>query len=500
MMKQLLLFLLFISGGLLAQHPKRELRGVWVATVQNIDWPSPRNYNAITQQKEFTELLDSHQKTGINALFVQVRTAADAMYAKSAEPWSAYLSGLQGQAPKPYYDPLAFMISESHARGMEFHAWLNMNRASMSTKSLLSSESVVRKHPEWIVTYNHQHLFNFGIPAVRHYITNVVKNIVQNYDVDGIHFDDYFYPYPIKNEVFQDGEAYQTYKLPNESLADWRRRNVNNLIQEIAQAIKDINPRVKFGISPFGIWRHKSSDPEYGSPTRNGLQSYDDLFADTEKWAKAGWLDYLAPQLYWGSTHKVAPFGPLSAWWNEHGYGRPIYVGHAAYHLADQWNASELAKQLKHARSLDQVKGSIYFSSSQLAKNLKGFQDTLRKSYFTHVALVPTMPWLDSIPPTAPHQVSLNKKGGAWVLTWKPGEIGVDKDPAAYYLVYKIHRKEGMKALEHAENIIFKGSKTELNIEASSVESGHGFVVTAVDRLHNESPAGTVQWIVPNPN
>ncbi|MEN9386353.1 MAG: N-acetylmuramoyl-L-alanine amidase, partial [Bacteroidota bacterium] len=173
------LFCLFLCFSLVAQSPKRELRGVWVATVQNIDWPSARNYNAYTQQKEFIDLLDSHQKTGINALFVQVRTAADAFYAKGEEPWSAYLSGIQGQAPKPSYDPLAFMIEESHARGMEFHAWLNMNRGSMSTKNILSANNIVRLHPEWMVVYNNQHLFNFGIPAVRQYITKIVKNIVQ---------------------------------------------------------------------------------------------------------------------------------------------------------------------------------------------------------------------------------------------------------------------------------------------------------------------------------
>ena len=499
-MMRKLLFFLFLSFVCHANAPKRELRGVWIATVQNIDWPSPHNYNGITQQKEFTELLDSHQKTGINALFVQVRTAADALYAKSTEPWSAYLSGLQGQAPKPFYDPLEFMIRESHARGIEFHAWLNLNRASMSTKNLLSADHIVRKHPEWLLTYNNQHLLNFGIPAVRHYISNVVKNIVQNYDVDGIHFDDYFYPYPVKGAKLADGEAYEQYKLPNESLAAWRRRNVNALIKEIAETIKQTKSHVKFGISPFGIWRHKSSDPEYGSPTSKGLQSYDDLFADTDLWAKSGWVDYLAPQLYWETTHRVAPFGPLATWWNEHGYGRPLYIGHAAYHLSDQWSANELAKQLAEARGLDQVKGSIYFSSSQLIKNHKGWRDTLRQVHFKYPALVPTMPWIDSIAPTAPHRVSLRKKSTQWTLTWQPGEPSLDKDPPAYYLVYRVKRSEGLQGLLKAENIIYKGQSLELAMENAWMEIGHGFVITACDRLHNESPAGTIQWIVSKTN
>ena len=500
MISRLIPFLFFIGFTVVAQTPKRELRGVWIATVQNIDWPSPRNYNAIKQQNEFLDILNSHQKTGINALFVQVRTAADAFYAKSDEPWSAYLSGLQGQGPKPIYDPLAFMIQESHARGIEFHAWLNMNRASISTKNLLSANHIVRQHPEWMIIYNNQHLFNFGIPAVRQYITQVVKNLVQNYDVDGIHFDDYFYPYPIKGAHFNDDEAYAQYKSPNESLADWRRRNINLLIEEISTTIKAVNPRVKFGISPFGIWRHKSSDPEYGSPTSKGLQSYDDLFADTEKWTKSGWLDYLAPQLYWGNTHRVAPFGPLAKWWNEHGYGKPIYIGHATYHLNDQWNASELSKQLLQARSLDQVKGSIYFSSNQLTNNVKGWRDSLRTVHYKHIALVPTMPWIDNIPPTAPHKVSLQKNSEKWTIRWQAGEPSTDKDPAAYYVVYRIHRSEGIRGIENAANIIYKGQKNEYIIESSEMQTSHGFVVTAFDRLHNESPAGTIQWIVPNSN
>ena len=500
MTSRLILICLLFSISLFAQHPKRELRGVWIATVQNIDWPSPRNYNAIKQQEEFLDILNSHQQTGINALFVQVRTAADALYAKGDEPWSSYLSGLQGQAPKPNYDPLAFMIQESHARGIEFHAWLNMNRASMSTKNLLSGNHIVRQHPEWMVIYNNQHLFNFGIPAVRHYITQVVKNIVQQYDVDGIHFDDYFYPYPIKGAHFNDDEAYNQYKLPNESLADWRRRNINLLIEEISTTIKSVNPRVKFGISPFGIWRHKSSDPEYGSPTSRGLQSYDDLYADTEKWTKSGWLDYLAPQLYWGTTHRVATFGPLAKWWSEHGYGKPVYIGHAAYHLSDQWNAAELSKQLAEARSLNQVQGSIFFSSSQLTNNAKGWRDSLRTNHFKHIALVPPMLWIDSIAPTAPHKVSLGKQAGNWTLRWQAGEPSLDKDPPAYYVVYRIRRSEGIKGIENAANIIYKGQKNTFIIDASEIQSGHGFVVTAFDRLHNESPAGTIQWIVPNSN
>ena len=490
------LFIIIFHFTLFPAGPKRELRGVWVATVSNIDWPSARNYNGIKQKNEFVDLLNSHQKTGINAVFVQIRTAADALYAKSPEPWSTFLSGLQGQPPSPYYDPLAFMIEESHARGIEFHAWLNLNRASISTNSLLDANHIVRKHPDWIIKYHGQFILNFGLPEVRLYLVNLVKNIIEQYDVDGIHFDDYFYPYPMKGEEINDREAFEKYKLPEESLGDWRRRNTNNLIKDISDVIKSTKPKVKFGISPFGIWRHQSESVLDGSPTRRGLQSYDDLFADTEKWIKDGLVDYLAPQLYWETSHKVAAFEPLAKWWSAHNYGRPIYIGHAVYHLSDVWTPGELSKQLKVARSLPNVQGSIHFSSNLIIRNVKGWRDTLRQNQYTSVALIPTMLWKDSIAPTPPHQVSLLKKGEEWLLAWKPGEPSEDQDPPAYYVVYKIKKGEA-DPLENSENIIFKGKMNQLILDKNWIRSGYGFAVTALDRLHNESLPGTIQWLIP---
>lgn len=490
------LFITLLFFDLFPKGPKRELRGIWVATVSNIDWPSAKNYNGIKQQNEFIDLLNSHQKTGFNAIFVQIRTAADAFYAKSPEPWSTFLSGLQGQAPSPYYDPLAFMIHESHARGIEFHAWLNLNRASISTNSLLDANHLVRKHPSWIIKYHGQFILNFGLPEVRLYLVNLVQNLLEQYDVDGIHFDDYFYPYPIKGEEINDQEAYEKYKLPEESRGDWRRRNTNNLIKDISQVIKSTKPKVKFGISPFGIWRHQSENVLDGSPTRRGLQSYDDLFADTEKWMKEGLVDYLAPQLYWETSHKVAAFEPLAKWWSSHNYGRPIYIGHAAYHLNDDWGPSELTKQLKVARSLSNVQGSIYFSSNLITRNVKGWRDTLRQNYYSSTALIPTMLWKDSIAPTPPHQVNLIKNGTEWVLTWKSGEPSEDQDPPAYYVVYRIKKGE-FDPFENSENIIFKGKLNQLILDKSWIKSGYGFTVTALDRLHNESLPGTIQWLIP---
>jgi hypothetical protein len=253
---------------------------------------------------------------------------------------------------------------------------------------------------------------------------------------------------------------------------------------------------VKFGISPFGIWRHQSESVLDGSPTRRGLQSYDDLFADTEKWIKDGLVDYLAPQLYWETSHKVAAFEPLAKWWSAHNYGRPIYIGHAVYHLSDVWTPGELSKQLKVARSLPNVQGSIHFSSNLIIRNVKGWRDTLRQNQYTSVALIPTMLWKDSIAPTPPHQVSLLKKGEEWLLSWKPGEPSEDQDPPAYYVVYKIKKGE-VDPLENSENIIFKGKMNQLILDKNWIRSGYGFAVTALDRLHNESLPGTIQWLIP---
>jgi hypothetical protein len=249
---------------------------------------------------------------------------------------------------------------------------------------------------------------------------------------------------------------------------------------------------MKFGISPFGIWRHKTSDPVNGSPTVKGLQSYDDLYADTDYWLKQGWLDYIAPQLYWDTAHRVAPFKPLAEWWNAHSYGKPVYFGMASYHLGDVWTNKEMKKQVEISRSMSQGQGLIFYSSTSLTKNTKGFRDTLRAHYFVHPALVPTTPWLDSIAPHAPTQVFLaNKK-----LKWQAGEESDDKDPVAYYVVYRIP-KQDKKYLEDPSNIIYKGKATEVFLEQDDLKPGYGFTVTALDRLHNESRPSAIAWIKP---
>lgn len=308
-----------------AIYPKREFRAAWVATIENIDWPSKKTLSSFKQKEEFLQILDVHKKVGINAVFVQVRSASDAFYAKSTEPWSEWLSGTQGKAPDPYYDPMNFMIEEAHSRNLEFHAWLNLNRGTHKNPKSITNDHITKKKPEWFVSYGGYKLYNFGIPEVREYIKDLVVNMVKTYDVDGIHFDDYFYPYAIAGETFNDAATFKKFGKGFDNIADWRRQNINLLIKDISDAISVEKKWVKFGISPFGVWRNASVDKK-GSPTEGGQTSYDNLYADTRKWAQFGWIDYIAPQVYFAFQHPKVPYLPLVNWWGEKSWeSAPIY-------------------------------------------------------------------------------------------------------------------------------------------------------------------------------
>jgi len=401
----LLIIAIFFQSELYAQKsPIFEMRGVWVATVVNIDWPAQKGMSVEAQKADFIKLLDMHQRNGMNAVFVQIRPAADAFYPSQYEPWSEYLNGKQGLPPTPYYDPLAFMIEETHKRGMEFHAWLNPYRAVFNIhNSSISPSHITKIHPEWFVTYGTTKYFNPGLPEVRAFVTRVVKDIVTRYAVDGIHMDDYFYPYRIAGKEFPDGKAYQQYGK-GLSKDEWRRANCDSIILNLFQAIRAANPYVKFGVSPFGVWRNKSQDPE-GSNTKAGQTNYDDLYADILLWLKKGWIDYVAPQLYWEQGHKLADFDTLLAWWNAHTYGRQLYIGQAIYRAGSNaaWrNPNEIPNEIKAIRSYPTTQGSIFFSSKNFENNPNGWADSLRYDYYALPAIVPPMSWIDSTKPAAP--------------------------------------------------------------------------------------------------
>ncbi|MDE3212650.1 MAG: family 10 glycosylhydrolase, partial [Bacteroidota bacterium] len=311
-------------------QPKYEFRGVWIATVANIDFPSDKFENSDSIRQEFIHLLDLCQREGLNAVVVQIRPAADAFYPSPYEPWSEWLTGKQGQPPVPYFDPLKFMITQTHMRGMEFHAWMNPYRAVFDIhKSSIAPTHITRLHPDWFISYGGTLYFDPGNKEVQQYLNRVVRDVVRRYDVDAIHFDDYFYPYRIKGADFHDEVSYQKYGN-GLSLDDWRRSNVDSIIHMLSKTIKEERPYCKFGISPFGVWRNSTQDPD-GSLTEAHQTDYDDLYADILLWLKRKWIDYVAPQLYWGIGRKGVPYEVLLDWWAHHAYGRQLYIGQGIY-------------------------------------------------------------------------------------------------------------------------------------------------------------------------
>ncbi len=400
-----ILIFVFFSQELIAQ-PKYEFRGVWVATVDNIDFPSIKYLSADSQKAEFISLIDMHRRNGLNAVVVQIRPAADAFYPSQYEPWSEWLTGVQGKPPAPSYDPLEFMISEAHKRGMEFHAWMNPYRAVFNIgKSSVAPTHITKIHPEWFLSYGGKKYFDPGNKEAQQFVTNVVKEVVRRYNIDAIHFDDYFYPYRIAGKEFGDAASFRIYGNGMDKEA-WRRSNVDSIILLLSKTIRKENPACKFGISPFGVWRNIAKDAE-GSNTRAGQTNYDDLYADILLWLKMKWIDYVVPQLYWEFGHPLVGYEVLIDWWAKHGYGRQVYIGAGIYKSMEPrsyaWkNPHELPNQIKRLREYPQVQGSVFFSSSSFNSNPNGWSDSLKNNYYKYPAIVPPMAWIDSVKPSEP--------------------------------------------------------------------------------------------------
>jgi uncharacterized lipoprotein YddW (UPF0748 family) len=407
-----LLFLTLVLATAQAQAPVYEFRGVWIATVDNIDWPQRNQYNVDSQKADFIRQLDLHKRNGMNAVIVQVRPATDAFYPSPFEPWSQWLTGKQGKAPFPFYDPLQFMIEEAHKRDMEFHAWLNPYRANFSIgKASIATDHITRVHPEWFLEYGGKLYFDPGNKEGQQWVVNVIDDIVKRYDVDAIHMDDYFYPYRIAGKVFPDARSYAA-DPRGLNREDWRRSNVDTIINKLNLTIKAAKPWVKFGISPFGVWRNQDKDP-IGSPTRAGVTNYDDLYADILLWLKEGWIDYVAPQLYWERGHRLVAYETLIDWWSKHTYGRHMYIGQGIYRALERsassaaWrNPSELPEQIRLLRQYPSIQGSVYFSSRSFDSNPNGWVDSLRNNYYNLPAQVPPMDWLPQNPNRKPASVS----------------------------------------------------------------------------------------------
>ena len=381
-----------------SSKPKTEFRGVWVATVVNIDWPKSGSDRIEKQKKDFLEILEYYDRLNFNALIVQVRTAGDAFYPSKYAPWSRFSTGKEGKAPEANFDPLEWMINETHKRGIEFHAWLNPYRATFDLKTdILSPTHDFNMHPEWMLRYGKKYYYNPGLPEVRQRLVSIMKEVVTNYDLDAIHFDDYFYPYKIKDEIFDDSLSFAYHGLPQQSLEDWRRSNVDSLVMDIHQTIKSSKPWVQFGISPFGVWKNKSADPK-GSDTKAGQTTYEDLYADPLTWMENGWIDYLVPQVYWSMDLPVASHKKIVDWWANNTSNTNLYIGNGAYKVRNNsdkaWeNKKELPNQIKLARKTETVQGNVLFSAKSLIKTNPDVVEYIKKKYYTTPALPPVSPF-----------------------------------------------------------------------------------------------------------
>lgn len=447
---QLVVALLLATGILLAQ-PTRDLRGVWMATVLNIDYPRQPTRDPARLQQEFRAKLQRLRMTGMNAIFVQVRSAGDALYPSQYAPWSQWLTGRQGQAPEGNFDPLTFMIDEAHAQGVELHAWVNPYRVAMSLDSLaLHPSHLFYQHRDWVRIYGDRMYLDPGLPEVREHLGKVIDELVDNYDIDGLHFDDYFYPYPISGQDFPDYATYFEYGWGRLSLPDWRRDNVNIFVRETYRRIKEKKPWVHFGISPFGVWRNAGPDAPLGSNTSASVGSYDDLYGDALAWASTGTVDYLLPQLYWSIGYPLADYAELAKWWTTYTpTDVQLYVGHAAYKVrnnADEtWSdLNELPRQVAFNQDLGKVEGSVYFSTKSILDNPFGLVNILQRTY-PDLALLPPRRQ-----PAAPPPVALkakkrkSKEESGVLLVWEVDKATPDNQLPHYYAIYRdrelIHR------------------------------------------------------------
>jgi uncharacterized lipoprotein YddW (UPF0748 family) len=479
--------------------PKHEFRAVWVTTLANLDWPSSSRLSTYNQQKEFIKLLDKMQKMGLNAVMVQVRPAGDAFYPSKLAPWSQYLSGKQGKAPEPYYDPLDFMIRECHARNMEFHAWFNPFRAvSHNRLSSVAPSNPANAHPDWCYDYGDTKYFDPGHPEARDHIIKVIMEVVRNYDIDGVHLDDYFYPYPLAGKPLPDDKNWKRFGTGYSDKATWRRYNVDSFVATLSDSIFLEKQWVKFGVSPFGVWRNQEQDSS-GSATVKALSGYDELFADARKWLELGWVDYLAPQLYWAIGSRRASFSMLLDWWGGVSADRHLYIGHGVYLMSQasvpSWaSTSEFISQVGLCRNTGVACGNIWFRASTLMSNPSGITDRLRSSFYTYPAMPPTMPWLDSIPPNRPRNFTALANEDGVYLTWRQPTSASDLEVARYYIVYRFETDQEQN-FEDPRNIVSISGET--NFTDIAVEKGKNYLyaVTAVDRLHNESTKFVYQWV-----
>ncbi len=456
----------------------REARGVWVASVGNMDWPSRRGLPTDSQKAELLRILDRAQQLRMNLVILQVRPSGDALYASRYEPWSEYLTGEMGKPPEPYYDPLAFAVEEAHKRGLELHAWFNPFRARHpSARGPVSPLHISRAKPQLVRTYGTHLWMDPGEQEVQDHSLRVILDVVERYDIDGVHIDDYFYPYREYRRgrliEFPDEPSWTRYKSFGGKLSrdDWRRHNVDTFVQRLHTAIREAKPHVKFGISPFGIWR-----PGFPSTVR-GLDAYAELFADSRKWLNQGWVDYFVPQLYWPADAAQQGYVDLLSWWaGENRYGRHLWPGNATFRVNNNrrgWPAREITRQIRLTRAHNGASGNIHFNMTSLLSNQGGVADVIAANSYTSAALMPATTWLDNVPPPAPH---MRIVGDMLELTAAESE-------APFLYAVRMKFPDGWQVTT------LPASETRYMLQRVSGARPEIVGVTAVDRSGNESAA-----------
>lgn len=467
---------------------KREFRGAWIQCVngQFMGMGTKQMQDTLIRQ------LDKLKECGVNAIIFQVRPECDALYKSDYEPWSRFLTGVQGKAPNPYWDPLSWMIEQCHKRGMELHAWINPFRAKTKTTKSLSSNHIAVRHPDLAFSYDGQLILNPGNPEARKYIYKVVEDIVSRYDIDGLHIDDYFYPYPAPGQVIRDDVEFAKYNNGIKNRNDWRRDNVNVFIKQLYQVIHQTKPWVKFGISPFGIYRNKKSDPVVGSNT-SGLQNYDDLYADILMWINNGWVDYCVPQLYWEIGHKAADYETLIKWWNKYAGKRHLYIGEDVVRtvkspdLLNKRINQMPAKQKLHGE-MKNVKGTVLWYAKAVVDNVGNYGSMLKNVYWKYPALAPQMKYIDDKSPKKVKKMKFLTLEDGLVLFWQAPKGKDWTNQAVRYVVYKFDNGKKID-IDDPSNIVAITSDTYYKVPDNFIKPGekHYYVVTALDRLSNES-------------
>jgi uncharacterized lipoprotein YddW (UPF0748 family) len=494
-MRLLILSLVFATLGYTSagqELPKREFRGVWIATVQNIDWPPSPGSSPEAAQGALVALLDQLAAAGVNAVILQVRPECDALYESPYEPWSYWLSGTQGAPPVPFYDPLAFAVAEAHKRGMEIHAWFNPYRAVQTVgRYPAAANHVSVQHPEWILTIGSLKMLDPGLDAVRQYVAMIITDVARRYDVDGVHMDDYFYAAGITN---QDSASYAA-DPRGLSLGDWRRDNVNRLIRRIEDSVLAVKPWVKFGMSPAGIW--KNGVP----PGVTGQDNYSVIYCDAVAWLQSKSIDYIAPQLYWkfGGNQDYALLQP---WWASQANGRHLYPGLADYRIGQSsfGGSTMIASQIRFNRSTNNAQGSIQYTCNNITSgNLGGIADTLRTSLFKYPALLPVMAWKDSIPPYMPRGIHYDAiaGNGPAALQWEAPGIAPDGDSASRYAVYRFDHRPAAGEIDDTKNLLAVAGSRTFVPPVPAASGTYYYLTTALDRNYNESDTSTIVVVSP---